>query len=39
MKIPRKISLNKKVMSVSAGWGHTLLLDNEGSVYSWGYNQ
>jgi alpha-tubulin suppressor-like RCC1 family protein len=39
VKIPIQIHMDKKVAAVAAGWGHTLLLDTEGNIYSWGYNQ
>ena len=28
----------KKIISISAGGGHTVALDEEGKVYTWGYN-
>jgi regulator of chromosome condensation len=37
---PRKIEYfaSKKIMSVAAGGAHNLVVDSEGSVYSWGCN-
>ena len=29
----------KKIISISAGYGHTVAIDEEGKAYTWGYNE
>ena len=37
MNWPISIDSNIRVASVSLGWSHTVILDDKGDVYTWGY--
>lgn len=36
---PRRIPLQKRITGIAAGWSHSLALDHEGRVYSWGFGE
>jgi alpha-tubulin suppressor-like RCC1 family protein len=39
ISVPKIIPLNIIITSIAAGWAHSLLLSNEGYVYSFGYGE